>query len=123
MSTTDHWKEVFSKEFEGTMNGMLCKMQKERFLVRLLFSNHSGIFLFCYAFGLLLLGSQLGDRFDAAHVHSLGLILMAILYFFMGASIPLFGLNGFAARIIFCVLWVINGVVQSLGWPTAVKLS
>lgn len=97
-------------------------MQITRSLVRLSL-NESGIFLFCYALGMLLLGSQLGDRFDAAHVQSLGLILMALVYFVMGASIPLFGLSGLTAEIILCGLWAINGVVQSVGWPTGVKLS
>lgn len=71
---------------------------------------------------MLLIGSQLGDRFDAAHVQSLGLILMAIVYFVLGASVPIFGLSGLTAEIVLCALWAMNGVIQSVGWPTGVKL-
>merc|ERR1740123_622770 len=68
---------------------------------------------------MLFIGSQLGDKFDASTVHSLGLLLTALIYFLMGASIPLFNLN---SKIFFISLWTLNGLIQSVGWPTGVKL-
>ena len=91
------WDDTFNKDFEGVMDG---------------------IFLFTYAIGMLCIGSQLGDRFDAATVQSLGLEIMALIYFIMGASIPLFSLQ---AKGFFCGLWALNGIVQSVGWPTGIK--
>ena len=97
MTKNNKWNPPFTKDFEGIMNG---------------------IFLFSYAFGMLGIGSQLGDKFDAATVQSIGLELMALIYFILGASIPLFGID---ARGFFCALWAINGVVQSVGWPSGIK--
>eukprot|EP00486_Rosalina_sp_Unknown_P005868 CAMPEP_0201576062 /NCGR_PEP_ID=MMETSP0190_2-20130828/21649_1 /ASSEMBLY_ACC=CAM_ASM_000263 /TAXON_ID=37353 /ORGANISM="Rosalina sp." /LENGTH=276 /DNA_ID=CAMNT_0048006479 /DNA_START=25 /DNA_END=856 /DNA_ORIENTATION=+ len=93
-----NWNPPFTKDFEGVMDG---------------------IFLFTYAFGMLFIGSQLGDRFDAATVQSLALEVMALLYFVMGASIPLFDLHG---KAFFGALWAVNGLIQSVGWPTGIKL-
>eukprot|EP01083_Nonionella_stella_P006845 19817_1 len=98
LTKTSPWNQTFDKDYEGMMNGF---------------------FLFSYALSMLLIGSQLGDKFSASTVHSLGLLGVSTIYFILGASIPLFNLN---SRIFFCILWVINGIVQSVGWPTGVKL-
>ena len=89
-----HWG--FSKGFEGTMDA---------------------VFLYTYAVGLFN-GGLMGDLFDASKVHSTGLMLMAIIYFMVGAWIPLWNFNHKGA---FIALWVINGLVQSVGWPTGIK--
>eukprot|EP01084_Bolivina_argentea_P294912 507582_1 len=98
MTKNGDWDDTFSKDFEGVMNF---------------------IFLGTYALGMLFIGSQLGDKFDASTVHSCGLIFMAAVYFILGASIPLFNLDNTA---FFCALWAVNGLVQSVGWPTGIKL-
>ena len=98
LTKTAKWDQTFNKGFEGTMDG---------------------IFLFTYALGMLFVGAQLGDRFDASTVHSVGLLVMAIIYFIMGASIPLFNLH---SKGFFVMLWAFNGLVQSVGWYVFIYL-
>ena len=91
----------FDKHFEGLMDG---------------------VFLFSYALGLYTSG-VIGDKFDAARFHSFGLLMTSLIYLVFAVSVPVFKLSlddnhhGF-----FIMLWIINGLVQSIGWPTGVKV-
>lgn len=76
------------------------------------------VFLFSYAFGLYTSG-YIGDIFDASIVHSFGLFGTGIIFIIFGSLIPYFNLH---SESLFIFIWIINGLLQSLGWPTAVKL-
>lgn len=71
------------------------------------------LFLSAYAIGLFLSG-RLGDLFDAKRVHCFGLISTAIIVFVFAAVLHQWPWSG--------TIWFLNGLFQSLGWPTAVKL-
>lgn len=78
------------------------------------------LFLAAYAIGLYVSGS-LADRFDVKKVLVVGTLFTAVLT-------ALFGLVGFLgshddgdARS-YAVLWCLNGLVQSVGWPSNVKI-
>ncbi|KDO19722.1 hypothetical protein SPRG_14249 [Saprolegnia parasitica CBS 223.65] len=75
------------------------------------------VFMGCYASGLYVSG-MMGDRVDLRLFISLGM-------FCTGAALVVFGLAGFAnvhAFAFFVVLWGINGLVQSCGWPSNVAV-
>ena len=76
------------------------------------------VFLFAYACGLYLSG-YIGDYFDATKVLSLGLFLTGCIIFLFGASYPWFNINN---EYYYILLWIINGLIQSTGWPTSVKI-
>merc|ERR1740116_379642 len=61
----------FSKEFEGTMDG---------------------VFLFAYALGLFSSG-VIGDKFDTANVHAMGLLATSFIYIIFALSVPVFKIN------------------------------
>eukprot|EP01084_Bolivina_argentea_P276546 471887_1 len=72
------------------------------------------IFLFSYAFGLY--GSGLiSDIFDAKSIHALGL-------FFTGIILIIFTVTHTYSMPILYIIWMFNGLFQSLGWPSAVKI-
>ena len=94
-----HWK--FSKKFEGALDF---------------------VFLFSYAIGLYFSGLG-GDSYNASKLQSIGLFLTGIVIAIFAASIPVFGIPKITiSHYYFGVLWSINGLVQSTGWPTGVKL-
>lgn len=78
------------------------------------------LFLAAYAIGLYVSGS-LADRFSVKRVLVVGTLLTALLT-------AMFGLVGFlgtgddadARR--YAILWFFNGLVQSVGWPSNVKI-
>lgn len=76
------------------------------------------VFLFAYAFGLYLSG-YIGDYFDATRVLSFGLFLTGCIIFLFGASYPWFGIKH---EYYYILLWIFNGLIQSTGWPTCVKI-
>ena len=76
------------------------------------------IFLFSYAFGLYASG-LIGDIFDASRVHSVGLFSTGIIFIIFASLIPSFHFHSLP---LFYFLWILNGLFQSLGWPSAVKL-
>lgn len=76
------------------------------------------IFLFSYASGLYISG-LIGDVLDAAKTHAFGLCSAGLIYLLFASLIPYFHVDSIY---LFCFLWIINGFVQSAGWPTAVKI-
>ena len=76
------------------------------------------VFLFAYAFGLYLSG-YIGDYFDATRVLFVGLFLTGCIIFIFGASYPWFNITH---EYYYILLWILNGLVQSTGWPTSVKI-
>jgi OPA family glycerol-3-phosphate transporter-like MFS transporter 3 len=78
------------------------------------------LFLAAYAIGLYVSGS-LADRFSVKRVLVIGTLLTALLT-------AMFGLVGFlgshddADERRYAILWCLNGFVQSVGWPSNVKI-
>lgn len=78
-------------------------------------------FMLAYALGLLVLGS-LGDRCDPAKLLAASLVGMAFMQVLfselcvagIGSDIP--------GQVLLSVVWVCNGLVQSLSWPCCVKI-
>eukprot|EP01084_Bolivina_argentea_P105866 189595_1 len=76
------------------------------------------VFLFAYAIGLYISG-YIGDLFDATKVLSFGLFMTGIIIFIFGSSVSLFNIHN---TYYFIILWMFNGLIQSTGWPTSVKI-
>lgn len=87
------------------------------------FSKHTegamdAVFLFAYAIGLYTSG-MIGDTFDARYVQFIGLISTAIIIIIFASSAAYFNIK---SDMYFIFIWMCNGLAQSMGWPTAVKL-
>ncbi|KAK7130303.1 hypothetical protein R3I93_019815 [Phoxinus phoxinus] len=76
------------------------------------------IFLFSYAVGLYVSG-VMGDRFNLRYVLSFGLCGSAITEFIFGTLTEWLH---FYNVYFYCVLWVINGLLQSTVWPCVVAI-
>lgn len=79
------------------------------------------IWLMSYALGLFSSG-VMGDKFDTAKFHSFGLFMTSLIYLLFAISIPYLKLNVNDYQIYYIILWIINGLIQSIGWPSGVKL-
>ena len=90
----------YSKHFEGLMDGF---------------------FLMAYALGLFTSG-VIGDKFDTAKFHAFGLFMTSFIYILFAISVPYLKLNVNDYQPYYIILWIINGLIQSIGWPTGVKL-
>lgn len=75
-------------------------------------------FLFSYAFGLFFSG-LIGDRFNPRYVLSTGMILTAAIVFTWGSLLQYFH---YYNKYVYLVLWCLNGLIQSSGWPTVVAV-
>lgn len=75
------------------------------------------LFLFFYAFGLYFSG-DIGDRYDPRYVLTIGMTLVGICVIFFGLG----GMWGVHSLTFFAVLWSLNGLLQSAGWPTNVAV-
>ena len=75
------------------------------------------LFLFCYSAGLYGSG-WLADRHDLRVVSSIGLALSAALTALFGLG----GLVGLRSLWYFALLWALNGLAQSTGWPANVAI-
>ena len=93
-----HWG--FSEDFEGLMDG---------------------IFLMVYSLGLFSSG-VMGDKFDTARFHAFGLFMTSLIYFIFAISVPYLKLDVHHYKPYYVGLFIINGLIQSIGWPTGVKL-
>jgi len=72
----------------------------------------SSAFFVVYGIGKFVNG-YLSDRSDARYFISIGLLLSAIVSFFIGFSESLWVFGG---------LWVLNGWFQSMGWPPSARM-
>ena len=90
----------FSKHFEGTMDG---------------------VFLFSYALGLFSSG-VMGDKFDTASFHAFGLLMTSLIYLLFAVAVPYLKLSCAEYPAFYIALWILNGLIQSIGWPSGVKL-
>ena len=81
------------------------------------FGTLDAVFMFAYAVGLLLLG-QLGDRFDMRWVLFVGMCGPAIPIGAFAAGSAL----GVRSPAYYVALWLLNGLAQSLVWPSVVAV-
>uniref|UniRef100_A0A8C3WZ74 Sugar phosphate exchanger 3 n=1 Tax=Catagonus wagneri TaxID=51154 RepID=A0A8C3WZ74_9CETA len=76
------------------------------------------IFLFSYAVGLFISGI-IGDRLNLRWVLSFGMCSSALVVFVFGALTEWLH---FYNKALYCCLWVVNGLLQSTGWPCVVAV-
>ena len=81
------------------------------------------IFMFFYAVGLYSSGI-IGDKFDAKLVYALGLFLTGIVISVFASFYPIFNItpNDTKNEAYYLIIWMFNGLIQSAGWPTSVKI-
>uniref|UniRef100_A0A8D2CVN1 Sugar phosphate exchanger 3 n=1 Tax=Sciurus vulgaris TaxID=55149 RepID=A0A8D2CVN1_SCIVU len=76
------------------------------------------IFLFSYAVGLFISG-VVGDRLNLRWVLSFGMCSSALVVFVFGTVTEWLH---FYNRWLYCCLWIVNGLLQSTGWPCVVAV-
>ncbi|XP_044535636.1 sugar phosphate exchanger 3 isoform X4 [Gracilinanus agilis] len=76
------------------------------------------IFLFSYAVGLFISGI-IGDRFNMRWVLSFGMCSSAVVVFCFGTLTEWLH---FYNKWFYCSLWILNGLLQSTGWPCVVAV-
>lgn len=76
------------------------------------------IFLFSYAVGLFISGI-VGDRLNLRWVLSFGMCSSALVVFVFGTLTEWLH---FYSRVLYCCLWIANGLLQSTGWPCVVAV-
>ncbi|XP_059789211.1 sugar phosphate exchanger 3 isoform X2 [Balaenoptera ricei] len=76
------------------------------------------IFLFSYAVGLFISGI-IGDRLNLRWVLSFGMCSSALVVFVFGTLTEWLH---FYNKGLYCSLWIVNGLLQSTGWPCVVAV-
>ncbi|KAJ7329101.1 hypothetical protein JRQ81_015275 [Phrynocephalus forsythii] len=76
------------------------------------------IFLFSYAVGLFISGI-VGDRLDMRYVLSFGMCSSALVVFVFGTLTEWLH---FYNKWFYCTMWIVNGLLQSTGWPCVVAV-
>ncbi|XP_077003619.1 sugar phosphate exchanger 3 isoform X2 [Tamandua tetradactyla] len=76
------------------------------------------IFLFSYAVGLFISG-VVGDRLNLRWVLSFGMCSSALVVFIFGTLTEWLH---FYNKWFYCCLWIVNGLLQSTGWPCVVAV-
>lgn len=77
-----------------------------------------GAFLISYAVGLYISGI-IGDRLNMRLVLSFGMVSSGLSVFIFGT---LFEWIGYYNKYVYVVVWILNGLLQSTGWPTVVAV-
>jgi OPA family glycerol-3-phosphate transporter-like MFS transporter 3 len=78
-------------------------------------------FMLAYAVGLVMLGG-LGDKHRSEGLLAFSLVSMGVLQIvFSELALAGFG-SGSAKSILLFAIWILDGIVQSLAWPCAVKI-
>lgn len=75
------------------------------------------LFMAFYAAGLYISGI-LGDKFDLRRIIAIGMWLTAAIMFLFGLG----ALSGVHALSVYTMLWALNGLIQSCGWPSNVAV-
>lgn len=76
------------------------------------------VFMISYAVGLYISGI-LGDRYELRKVLAIGMCSTAISVFLFGT---VFEWAHWYNRYLYVIVWIINGLLQSSGWPTVVAV-
>ena len=82
------------------------------------FGTLDAIFLFSYAIGLYLSG-MIGDRVNLRLVLSFGMCMSSIAFFFFGFVSEIVGVYN---KYYYGIFYMLNGLLQSTGWPTTVAI-
>uniref|UniRef100_A0A5S6Q1C0 Sugar phosphate exchanger 3 n=1 Tax=Trichuris muris TaxID=70415 RepID=A0A5S6Q1C0_TRIMR len=91
-------------------------MFQSRFAAEAFLGILDAIFMSCYAVGLFISG-MLGDRYDPRIVLSVGMWGSAAMIFLFGT---LTEWSQFYSPSFYVFVWVLNGFIQSAGWPAEV---
>ncbi|XP_048739694.2 sugar phosphate exchanger 3-like isoform X2 [Ostrea edulis] len=76
------------------------------------------VFMISYAVGLYISG-MIGDRFNMRLVLSFGMCSSALMVFLFGV---VFEWLHFYNKYVYILVWILNGLLQSTGWPTVVAI-
>lgn len=76
------------------------------------------VFMISYAVGLYISG-MIGDRLNMRLVLSFGMCSSAVMVFVFGV---VFEWAHFYNKYVYVVIWILNGLLQSTGWPTVVAI-
>ncbi|KAH3819366.1 hypothetical protein DPMN_121099, partial [Dreissena polymorpha] len=76
------------------------------------------VFMIAYAVGLYISG-VLGDRYELRKVLSIGMCSTAVMVFVFGC---VFEWTHFYNQYLYVIVWILNGLLQSTGWPTVVAV-
>ncbi|XP_062568624.1 sugar phosphate exchanger 3-like isoform X6 [Saccostrea cucullata] len=76
------------------------------------------VFMISYAVGLYISG-MIGDRFNMRLVLSFGMCSSAVTVFLFGV---VFEWAHFYNKYVYVIVWILNGLLQSMGWPTVVAI-
>ncbi|XP_061187885.1 sugar phosphate exchanger 3-like isoform X2 [Saccostrea echinata] len=76
------------------------------------------VFMISYAVGLYISG-MIGDRFNMRLVLSFGMCSSAVTVFLFGV---VFEWVHFYNKYVYVIVWILNGLLQSMGWPTVVAI-
>lgn len=76
------------------------------------------VFMISYAVGLYISG-MIGDRLNMRLVLSFGMCSSAVMVFVFGV---VFEWAHFYNKYVYVIIWILNGLLQSMGWPTVVAI-
>lgn len=76
------------------------------------------VFMISYAVGLYISG-MIGDRLNMRLVLSFGMCSSAVMVFVFGV---VFEWLHFYNKYVYVIIWILNGLLQSMGWPTVVAI-
>lgn len=121
-------KDSFCKEWTsvGCNSSWPCLHPDKLWRARSLFSGADSaelflglldtLFLFSYAVGMYFT-SAVADRFELRKVLSLGMWISGVLLFLFGVLTEWIHLYN---KAFYAILWILQGIVQSVGWPSCV---
>lgn len=85
---------------------------------KLFLGTLDAVFLGAYSVGLFISGI-LGDRFNLRYVLFIGMCSSAVSLFFFGVVTEWLGVYN---EWLYIIIWIINGLAQSTGWPAVVAV-
>ncbi|XP_052781449.1 sugar phosphate exchanger 3-like [Mya arenaria] len=127
--TFSNVKSTISSEWSSTPgNRTLCNKPEKLWTAHHMFDSSKdvetylgildAVFMSSYAVGLYISG-MIGDRYELRKVLSIGMCLSAISVFVFG---PVFEWSHFYNKYTYVLVWILNGLLQSMGWPTVVAI-
>eukprot|EP01084_Bolivina_argentea_P251603 422043_1 len=80
-----------------------------------------GTLMFSYSIGLYISG-RIGDKFNVSYCLGWGLFWTGFLNIFFSLSYPYFDMSISENGFYYLCIWVLNGLAQSICWPTSIRL-
>ncbi|WAR26675.1 SPX3-like protein [Mya arenaria] len=116
--TFSNVKSTISSEWSSTPgNRTLCNKPEKLWTAHHMFDSSKDVetYLGILDAGLYISG-MIGDRYELRKVLSIGMCLSAISVFVFG---PVFEWSHFYNKYTYVLVWILNGLLQSMGWPTS----